>query len=486
MELLREGTISKEQFERVFQPRGISLEVAERRPYVRYERGDTGAVDKADQKFRAWMSAQQYGASITRIVNQCGGFVMVRHPVPVRVEGRLLPAILAELRPDDPVQTATWVDEHEHSDPKGFEKHIEKSHGGVNEGADNGAGGLHGHVDENGFDLDAAKYVFAPNPTIEKPYEHKHPCRTPRITEAHIERHHNRIDDTGGNLHGHTRRVKDRSQHLQDRLDMHPDAVALLHRAHANHGRVFFALEGCLKADAILSAREAVFSVPSVTLWDAPELEAFAERWLKGTKVIVVPDSDWESNDAVIAQALNCRTVLRKYIGDDVHVAAPPGLSTPGHAKDCKHCKVGVDDFLGRYKGSIDDLLRVDREAPLGLADFLEGQPGLRSDALAVDAEVMQWLALNANANGEIRSGAQTIAKASGHGVRRVNRSINRLIKLGAITVDKDRADLAKKYIPRQGGGGFYSRQLEWADRPTITVHPKLRARTHRQKLAER
>jgi hypothetical protein len=478
MESLSGHTISNEQFERLFKPRGVSLEVAETRPYVRYERGDTAAVDIADPKFRAAMTARQYAASITKIINQCGGFVMVRHPVPVQVDGIPLPPILAELRPDESVETEPASTEpHEHPDSKGWEVHIQAQHGGVNWGVgEDEYGDIHAHVD-------GAKYVFASNPTIAKEYRHTHPCSTVAITDAHIKKHHDGKDETVGESHEHKRRVKDKSQHLQDRLDVHPGAVPLLHRAHANHGRVFFALEGCLKADAILSAGEAVFSVPSVTLWDAPELEDFAKAWLKGTTVIIVADSDWESNDAVIAQALNCRTVLRRYIGEDVHVAAPPGLSAPGHAKDCKHCKMGVDDFLGSYSGKIDDLLMVDRDAPPRLAEFWRHRP--RQDALAVDTEVMHWLALIADGNGEVRSGAQTIAKSTGHGVRRVNRSINRLIGCGAITVNMERVELARKFIPRAGGRGFYSRREEWKDRPTISIDPKLRAWTVRRRLGE-
>jgi hypothetical protein len=53
------------------------------------------------------------------------------------------------------------------------------------------------------------------------------------------------------------------------RIDMHPLAVGLLRDAK----RIYFGLEGCIKADAMLSAilrsreKASVLSVPSVTLW---------------------------------------------------------------------------------------------------------------------------------------------------------------------------------------------------------------------------
>jgi hypothetical protein len=58
------------------------------------------------------------------------------------------------------------------------------------------------------------------------------------------------------------------------RLDQHPQAFIWL----ATARRVFFAIEGCIKADAIVPAGEAVFSVPSVTLWRAPELGHYTRR----------------------------------------------------------------------------------------------------------------------------------------------------------------------------------------------------------------
>jgi len=77
------------------------------------------------------------------------------------------------------------------------------------------------------------------------------------------------------------------------RLDIHPWASILLNGAH----EIFYGIEGCLKADSILSAilREqrmaTVFSVPSVTLWDPEEMPEFAQRELIGKRVIIVPDA---------------------------------------------------------------------------------------------------------------------------------------------------------------------------------------------------
>jgi hypothetical protein len=103
------------------------------------------------------------------------------------------------------------------------------------------------------------------------------------------------------------------------RIDVHPWAMRFLPRAR----RVFFVLEGTLKNDAVLSAGEAVFSVPSVTLWDPRELGRFAQRYLQNKVVFIVPDADWHMNPAVYRQALLVRSCIRRQ-GVEAHVAAPP------------------------------------------------------------------------------------------------------------------------------------------------------------------
>ena len=65
-------------------------------------------------------------------------------------------------------------------------------------------------------------------------------------------------------------------------------AIRRLDRAKQHRGRVFFVLEGCLKADSILARSEAVASVPSISLWaDAPELKPFSREYLKDVTTFV-------------------------------------------------------------------------------------------------------------------------------------------------------------------------------------------------------
>src|SRR5215207_836024 len=139
--------------------------------------------------------------------------------------------------------------------------------------------------------LDAAKYVFAPSERRDDPWVHEHHSgrsgayykKHPDALERHIDNWHTKNPEAvewlleggvGYGHHKHTRRVKNRKNNLARRVDIHPMALERLEAAEA----VYFGIEGCLKADAILSAiiregrNESVFSVPSVSLWEAEEL----------------------------------------------------------------------------------------------------------------------------------------------------------------------------------------------------------------------
>jgi Domain of unknown function (DUF3854) len=261
------------------------------------------------------------------------------------------------------------------------------------------------------------------------------------------------------------------------RLDLHPLALPLLESAE----RVFFVIEGCLKADAVLSQGEAVFSVPSVTLWDAPELPEFIATYLQGREVVIVPDADWYENRAVLTQAMLCRSFLRRH-GLGALVAAPP-------IEGVKEGIKGVDDFLAAG-GNLNDLVVIEREVEAGrLAKFLwERTPKIevlgrelragrlpgearRRDGRNRNAEVVEALALHADVNGRYAAPLRTMARVMRVPIKKVTRAIDDLLDCGAITVDRP--------LRTQSGvwrGNYFDRAEEWVDRPTITVHPDLRA----------
>src|SRR5450759_1838143 len=138
------------------------------------------------------------------------------------------------------------------------------------------------------------KYQHAPSGWITKLISSDHSWFTKRKEQGmlgrHIKHRHGGVKPDGP--HDHEWRVRD-SNPIAMRLDVHPwaasfDAVDI----------VFFIIEGCIKADAVLTyirkhhLRASVFSVPATSQWHAPELEAFARGYLPGKTVYIVCDAD--------------------------------------------------------------------------------------------------------------------------------------------------------------------------------------------------
>ncbi len=400
---------------------------------------------------------------MTRIANQdVGGYVIVRHAP----EGLGLGHVYAELRPDKPVVTGPPT-RHFHGDD-GIEpnvpvaerhrhpaalmrSHIARAkqpddHHGVNSNE------VHEHVPK-------AKYVFPPSGKRERRWHHDHESYGDDSLKlkAHIERYHAGVNAPGRHLH--TRLVKDPTASLAKRLDMHPLARPLFAAAE----RVFFVIEGCFKADAVLSAGEAVFSVPSVTLWDADELPAFIDAYLTGKRVVIVPDADWIKNPAVISQARLCQSFLERH-GVTAHVAAPP---QEAHHK-------GIDDFLGDG-GMLDDLTVIGRRPASDWDAWWSCQKG-RKDKIWRAMEGQWALALHAAPNGTITIPLRSLARVMNVDSRRVSRQISDLRDVyGAITVDGD----------LRWRRNWFSKEFEWRDPPVITLIPELRSEEPQYPLRE-
>jgi hypothetical protein len=153
--------------------------------------------------------------------------------------------------------------------------------------------------------------------------------------------------------------VKDKDIDYASRIDVHPWAVPLFEDAEY----VFFGIEGQLKSDSMLShildkgLPASVFSVPAVWLWqNAKELPAFADRYLQGKTVIVVPDSDWYEKPGVELAATLCRARLEQ-LGLRACIAAPPQPADGGE-------RLGVDDYLAAG-GSLGELVKIGRDLPI-------------------------------------------------------------------------------------------------------------------------
>jgi hypothetical protein len=434
-----------------FEDHGITPEVAGARPYIRW------TLENVQPVRDGYAGLNQYQrAFMTRLAKQSHGRIISRRPPP----GMGLEHIYPEIRPDNPVRTQPPTT-HYHGDPqlapddlpakriyrpdgKAIANHIARKkaaddHHGVNTNE------MHTHVH-------LAKYVFPPAPKKDEVYSHYHDRL--RNRQEHVGRWHDGVDDPCE--HDHTRRVKDRTINYARRIDVHPMAVDKIARADT----VFFVIEGCINSDAVLSAGAAVFSVPSVTLWDCDELGSFVDKYLVGRTIVIVPDADWFTNPAVISQARICEATLLRYGVSYTHVAAPPVGG--GHK--------GVDDHLAAG-GLLEDLVTVDVEPPVGIREFMIDRCE-RMDQVSRNTDVLTSMALWAGDLGEIGLPLQTQAKIMGRDRSQVGRAVNDLLRVEAVTVDGSLA-LRRNY---------WSGRDEWKNMPTITIREELRALTRPHK----
>lgn len=465
---LRMNDETWEQHRSTFDTRGVSREVADQRPYIRYEKGERKVVDE----LFASIPPSQRGATIIRRVNYSGGWLMPRHRV-----DRSLRHVLPEFGPADELEPRLerhrhtwpprWVDHimshsrhagenvdgaHEHPevvcgpprtcehkalethrhdsvDPKVWADHVggkrsAREHEGV------GPDDLHAHDK-------AAKYLFAPKPWQWAPMfrvKHDHGARS--AGKWHPE------GDTDA-PHQHIRWEKAPESYAR-RLDVHPDTWAILPDAR----RVFWSIEGVLKNDALVSAGEAVFNVPSVWQWDAPELEAFARSYLRDKHVFIVPDSDWAENPEVSLAAFAARAALQRVLGKRwVHVAAP----TPELADCALHAdkdgvpapagsKRGVDDYLADGC-PVDGLEVLERETSRGMREWCRWYagwfyPGTNERGRRSAAAIVEALAIVADEHGRVARRERAIATYMGwsgsRAYERVRRGIESLVEIDA------------------------------------------------------
>ena len=274
--------------------------------------------------------------------------------------------------------------------------------------------------------------------------------------------------------HTHLWHTKNREESIAMRIDVNPLAENLLQRSDV----AFFVIEGCLKADAILTAGAAVFSVPSVTLWDADELETFAKEYLKGKTVVIVPDADWAKNPAVVTQALLCQSRLHQFgLGVTTYVAAPPVDPVTEKPLAGK----GVDDFLSLPHldkgeqvggGTLADLEILEWEVPSDevLSRFVL-QRSQSSDVRPFrrDVAVLRELSKHAGDTGELWCSIPKLASILRTDRKRVARAVAALAALGALTAD----DYNKLQVG-EGHGGY---GIGWRDTPTLTLVEEMRSK---------
>ncbi|MDP9224729.1 MAG: DUF3854 domain-containing protein [Actinomycetota bacterium] len=478
--------------ERFWKEHGIDPAIAAARPYVRYTREDREPVrdeyaplSRGQRSYMTRVAGKRWcpKCKSNRESDDCpecgckcesGGYVIKRHAP----RGLRLSHVYAELRPDKPVKTRppTW---HFHpTDPSDeiptypsgkplLEKHIYTAKSMWKNGHIDRAKSKDDHCGKNAEVVHKheheGKYLFCPSGKVPRTWSHDHDedyAGKPEKRAAHVnaKSRHNGVDVIG--RHDHVDMVKDRDEKLAKRIDVHPWGRSRLSGAK----RIFFAIEGCIKADAILTAGEAVFSVPSVTLWDAEELEEVASRYLLGPLVVIVPDADafLPEKKQVLTQSLLCRTFLSDHCGVNAIVAAPPPEGLP----EIK----GVDDFLVAG-GDLDDLVVFDREESPGLAEWVRLH-SKRRDAIVRDAQALRGLVLHAGADGRFVASLGMLARVVRMEPRRIARAVQSLVDMGAVTIDTP----LRVQEGRWRTNRYFDPSLDWEDRPTIEVIEELRA----------
>jgi hypothetical protein len=255
--------------------------------------------------------------------------------------------------------------------------------------------------------------------------------------------------------HPHFSTVK---AHTNDaaRIDVHPWALPLFKDAEV----IFAVMEGCLKADAVLTAirknslNASVYSFPSVTLGNCPELPHFAAKYLKGKTVIAVLDADWadpSKDGAVENQGRIYQGKLLALGVERVHVSAPPLESG----------QKGVDDFLGIGKGQLHELVCIDVEPPKRVVEWVLDHDPSRKQVRMV-SNVLTSMAVFAGASSKLSVTLSCMANAMGVRHQRVSEVVQKLQAMGAVEVDGI-LDIGPSYF---GGGD------DWEKRPTIHIIP--------------
>lgn len=307
--------------------------------------------------------------------------------------------------------------------------------------------------------------------------------------EQHLRSNHKNDHDEYApwEAHQHFIKVKD-AENYAALIDVNPIAERFLPEAEV----VFFGIEGSFKGCSMLSAilradaRASVVSVPSVSLWNCPELEQFTKLYLLNKVVVIVPDADWKKaahkHPHVENQARMFQGRLLNLGVAQVHIAAPPlgGDNKPlpcwnerkGKMEELK----GVDDFLGLGNGTLHELSVIDRDPPEGIEELIMAH----SDAIGRKyyakgirtlANATRQLACFASEYGVIASTPDgnipynTFAKVMGVWPQDVLRYLDTLEEIGVITIK------GSKKIEK----GLFG--VDWQKRPHLELTPEFRAK---------
>lgn len=212
------------------------------------------------------------------------------------------------------------------------------------------------------------------------------------------------------------------------RLDIHPDPQNVKNLTQGN-GRVYWAMEGVIKADAVHTAlrredpKASVISNPSVTLWMNPETEWVTKKYLQGREVILLPDADGVKNAQVMRQAKGLQAALINAGAGRVVLAAPPLKDgkiehiklRSGHPEERK----GVDDHLGAGRGTLGQLSLLETSVPkINLSSYTraggnEGEHKINRNSLERTEKTLSAISAIAGEKGVSKIPGKLLAEAS-------------------------------------------------------------------------
>jgi hypothetical protein len=370
--------IPQDVYEEIFAPRGVSLDVAEARPYVPYAKKGWDTLVGFDPRLAVKTGAKKEGdafAFFRSAVGQQPGLLMTRHEILDELEQPM-----PELRPSQPVVSG-W----------GNPRRRKES---------------------------TRRLCMAP-----KPHHHVHGC---------------------GAEFKYTKYVFPAGKGKAKRIDAHPWVRDLW----MDTGSIFFELEGVLKADALLSRGYVALSVPSVTLWDGPDLDLILPVLAERDAVFFFTDSDWYTGKGSLAVCKQGRRCFRRMRAAGVNAfwAAPPQPAP-------REKRLGLDDYLGRG-GSLGECVVIEvRDEEADLSPWF---PDGNANSKRTDMQVLRWLRYHCTPRGDVAAQAAEITRDTGIPKRTVNDSLARL---------KDRRELVT--IAKAPESWFIVSENRWDNTPT-------------------
>ncbi len=392
---------------------GIARSVMESRGYQHYDRTSQTPDGKMDPKIGdAYGSDKSAMTQMRNAAGQSSGIIMTRHSIPdTPVEKEILP----QTRPDVPIVPAAALTNL---------RSVMQKEGIVPKGSTD-------------------KEMFA---TIDADPELKD-----KVINGFTAEDGTKVPGFGAKY------LFPAGENNAARVDLPPDPENTANFL-TGKGRVYIAMEGTLKTDSVLTALKAsgslkagdsVIGVPSVTLWQSPEMKWAAKNFMQGREVVLMPDADGITNPMVINQARALQSLVEGQGAGHVIVATPPLL----HGDEIQHVTLpsggeeklkGVDDFLGAGRGSLDGLTYADRTVDIPsfkegkMLDLASEKGGAATEGTLENMQnTLKAIALIAGPGGEVRLGSRSIAAAIGVGSPHTAQSMTeRLSNMGLLKIE--------------------------------------------------